>query len=83
VTLPASGRLDLVDGAGPVLLVAVSGVQLTRGGLVNGDASIRGGPGTLGWLSAGTRGAAARALVNASRAPARFVMVQFRSGARE
>jgi quercetin dioxygenase-like cupin family protein len=84
VTLPASGRLDLVDGAGPVLVVAVSGVRLTRGGLVNGDASIRGGPGTLGWVSAAARGAAgARALVNASREPARFVMVQFRSGARE
>jgi hypothetical protein len=52
--------------------------------LVNGDASIRGGPGTLGWVSAAARGAAgARALVNASREPARFVMVQFRSGARE
>jgi hypothetical protein len=87
VTLPPAGRLELVDGAGAVLVVAVSGVALARGGPASGDAPIRGGPGTLGWVSASPRpGAdghtgAARTLINASKVPARFVMVEFRNAA--
>jgi hypothetical protein len=86
VTLPPSGQLDLVDGSGPVLLVAVSDVRLARGGPASGDAPIRGGAGTLGWVSAaavpmGTGHVAARSLVNVNQVPARFVMVEFRNGA--
>jgi hypothetical protein len=85
VTLPPSGRLDLVDGAGPALVVAVSDVRLARGGPASGDAPIRGGPGTLGWVSgapppAGGGHAVARSLVNVNQVPARFVMVEFRNG---
>jgi quercetin dioxygenase-like cupin family protein len=85
VTLPPSGRLDLVDGPGPALVVAVSDVRLARGGPASGDAPIRGGPGTLGWVSAapgqaGGGHATARSLVNVNAAPARFVMVEFRNG---
>jgi quercetin dioxygenase-like cupin family protein len=86
VTLPPSGRLDLVDGSGPVLVVAVSDVRLKRGGPATGDVSIRGAPGALGWVSASARPMTAggaperRALINESREPARFVMVEFRSG---
>jgi hypothetical protein len=86
VTMPPLGHLDLVDGAGPVLVVAVSDVRLTRGGPASGDAPIRGGAGTLGWVSAaavpmGTGHVAARSLLNTSQLPVRFVMVEFRNGA--
>jgi hypothetical protein len=87
VTLPPAGRLELVDGAGPALVVAVSGVVLARGGPASGDAPIRGGPGTLGWVSASPRpgddghSGAARTLINESKVPARFVMVEFRNAA--
>lgn len=84
VTLPPSGRLDLIDGAGPALVVAVSDVRLARGE-ASGDAPIRGGAGTLGWVSAAqapadSGHAQARSLVNVNTVPARFVMVEFRNG---
>jgi hypothetical protein len=83
VTIPPKGRLDLVDGSGPALVVAVSDVRLEHGGPATGDAPIRGAAGTLGWVSAastpmGTGHAAARSLINVSTVPARFVMVEFR-----
>lgn len=83
VTLPPKGRLDLVDGTGPALVVAVSDVRLVHGGPASGDAPIRGGAGTLGWMSAaatpmGTGHVAARSLINVNTVPARIVMVEFR-----
>jgi hypothetical protein len=86
VTLPPKGRLDLVDGTGPALVIAVSDVRLVHGGPASGDAPIRGGAGTLGWVSAastplGTGHAAARSMINVNTVPARFVMVEFRNGA--
>jgi hypothetical protein len=85
VTLPPKGRLDLIDGTGPALVVAVSDMSLAHGGPASGDAPMRGGAGTLGWVSAaatpmGTGHVAARSLINVSTAPARFVMVEFRNG---
>lgn len=85
VTLPPKATLDLVDGTGPALVAAVSDVRLARGGPASGDAPIRGGPGTLGWVSAastplGTGHVAARSLVNVNTVPARFVVVEFRNG---
>ncbi len=85
VTLPPKGTLDLVDGTGPALVVAVSDVRLAHGGPASGDAPVRGGAGTLGWVSAattpmGTGHVAARSLINVGTVPARFVMVEFRNG---